>query len=183
MAISAVPIRNQDGATAIANWYNQTAAPEFDVFRSNVPTDDISNQVLWANFTPSTAIANDGSNSALWQACSLSCQGKQFNLQLLLPPGSMFNAGLINKRAGLNDATTNLPKADGAGGKNSGGWANILPILIRPATYAEALYAVATTGIGTGVGALGANGNPGLLIFDSTQGVLTFQDIFNAWGS
>src|ERR1051326_8291721 len=89
-----------DGATAIAGWYNQIASPEFFAFRSNIPNTDIFNQILWANYTPSAA----PDSTVTWSNQSLACQGKQFNLQMLLQPGGLFNAGLPNLRTGLKDA-------------------------------------------------------------------------------
>ena len=171
---------NDDANDAIAQWYSAIASPDFFVFRSNVPANEISDQVTWANYTPQDAIAADGSNAAVWQARSLACQGKQFNLQLLLPSGQLFNAGRINLRAGLNDATTALPSgANGA--SRSGGWTGILAILRRQALRIEKLFAVQTSGVGvTGGDALGATTNPALLVY---EGTVSYQDIGNARAS
>lgn len=177
-AISAVPV-SPDNGIQVAAWYNLPTAA-FNVFRSNVPIAEITNQVVWANYTPAPA----PDTSVQWSNCSLACQGKQFNLQLLLPPGSVFNAGLVNLRAGLNDATTNLPSGTPLGTTKTGGWSAILPILRRLASNIEKLFAVATTGVGTtGTDALGATTNPGLLVFDSSVAPLTGNDVLNAWNS
>lgn len=156
-----------DANDAIANWYSAIASPDFFVFRSNIPANEISDQVTWANYTPQDAIASDGSNAAVWHARSLACQGKQFNLQLLLPSGQLFNAGRINLRAGLNDATTALPSgANGA--SRSGGWTGILAILRRQALRVEKLFAVQTSGVGvTGGDPLGGTTNPALLVVEN----------------
>lgn len=161
-----------DGNFAVAALYNALQSPDFFVFRSNVPTAEIFDQVTWANYTPQDA----PDTTVQWSNRSLACQGKQFNLQILLQGQSSFNAGRINIRAGLNDATTNLPSG-ASGASRSGGWTGILAILRRQATRAEKLFSVATTGVGTGTGALGATGNPGLLVF---EGTVSPSDVENA---
>jgi hypothetical protein len=85
----------------------------------------------------------------------------------------------VNLRAGLNDATTNVAGGTPLGALVSGGWGGILPILRRQATLLESLFAVVTTGVGTGVGALGATGNPGLLVL---EGAITAQNVADIRG-
>ncbi len=160
---------NDDGAFAIAALYNQPASPDFFVFRADVPASEIFDQVTWANFTPADA----PDNTVTWSNRSLACQGKQFNLQIMLQGQPSFNAGRVQLRAGLNDATTNLPSGT-SGASRSGGWTGILPILRRLAKRGEKIFAVATTGVGTGTGALGATGNPGLMVF---EGDITIGDV------
>lgn len=155
---------NSDGAVEIAKRLNLDASPDFNVFRSSVSAAEIFDQVTWANYTPQ----DTPDNTVTWSNRSLACQGKQFNLQILLQSQAAFNAGRIQLRAGLNDATTNLPSG-ASGASRSGGWAGILPILRRKATRAEKLFAVQTSGVGVNAGdALGATTNPGLLGFDGT---------------
>lgn len=176
VAIKDMPV-NDDAAFAIAAWYSAIATPDFFVFRSNVATQELFDQITWANYTPQDAIASDGSNSALWTARSMACQGKQFNLQILLQGQSSFNAGRITQRAGLNDATTNLPSG-ASGASRSGGWTAILPILRRQAVRIEKLFAVQTSGVGvTNTDALGATTNPALLVF---EGSISYQDVAQA---
>lgn len=159
-----------DANFAVASWYSQVASPDFFVFRSNVPTAEIFDQVTWANFTP----ADVPDNTVVWSNRSLACQGKQFNLQILLQGQGSFNAGRITQRAGLNDATTNLPSGAG-GASRSGGWATILNILRRQALRIEKLFAVQTSGVGVNAGdALGATTNPALLVF---EGIVSGTDI------
>lgn len=161
---------SDDGANDIMLAYNAPAAPAFNVFRTNVPIVDIRDKVTWQNFTP--ADAPDA--TVIWTNRALECQGKQFNLQLLFGTGLTFDASKINLRAGLNDATTNIPA--GAGGAAvSGGWNNILPILRRLATRAEHLFAGQTSGVGvTGTDPLGATTNPALMGF---EGAVTLDDV------
>lgn len=164
---------NDDGAYAIAALYNATASPDFFVFRSDVPSSEIFDQVTWANYTPQDA----ADNTVTWSNRSLACQGEQFNLQIMLQGQPSFNAGRVQLRAGLNDATTNLPSG-ASGASRSGGWTGILAILRRKATRGEKLFSVATTGVGTGTGALGATGNPGLLV---VEGQITPGDVAAAF--
>jgi len=181
--VTGVPIQiknvlnNQDNNAEIANWYNKTHA-DFNVFRSNVPIEDIWDNVTGANYTPSDAIT--GANSSQWSACSLACQGKQFNLQLLMANRATFNAGKIKQRTTLNDATQNLP-AGAAFALVSGGWSNILIILRRLAKNIEKLFAVQTSGVGVNSGdALGTTTNPALLVF---EGLVSGDDITSARNS
>src|SRR4029079_2606190 len=79
VTISAMP-NDSDANDAIAKWYSAIATPDFFVFRTNVPAAEIFDQVTWANYTP--ADAPDA--TVAWSNRSLACQGKQFNLQILL---------------------------------------------------------------------------------------------------
>lgn len=189
VAINAVP-HGADNAQQIANWYNQDAAGPFLVFNSAVPNASVFNQVLFANYTPSDAITS--ANAAQWTAASMACQGKQFNLQIMLQPGGTFNAGLLNLRKGLKDAMTVLPTGAGFASQD-GGWnasLNSAPCaLTRNGSNAEKLFAVATTGpLAAGTAALGTGGaqgtaNVALLVFDGSQAPLAGQDVVNAWNS
>lgn len=161
-----------DANFAIAFWYNQAASPAFHVLRTDVGVDEILDQVTWPNFTPADA----PDNTVTYQNRAILLQTKQMNLQLMLQGRSSFDASRTTLRAGLNDATTNLPSGP-AGASRSGGWANILPVLRRPATNAEKLFAVAASGVGTGVGALGETTNPALMTF---QGAVSLDDVESA---
>jgi hypothetical protein len=138
------------------------ASPAFHVLRTDVLASEIFDQITWANYTPADA----ADSTVIWSNRSLACQGKQFNLQIMLQGQPVFNATKILLRAGLNDATTNLPS--GAGGiSRSGGWAAILVILRRQANVFEKLFAIQTSGVGVNAGdALGATTNPALLVFE-----------------
>ena len=154
-----------DGSDAIAALYNAAAAPAFTVWRTTTPIADIENAIAWPNFTPSDT--PDGTQ--LWMNRALACQGKQFNLQIMIQGKAAISSGRANIRAGLQDATTNIPS--GAGGAPlTGGWLAIKPAMTRPATRIERLFA---TGTGTA-------GNPGDLGF---EGKVTYQDIEQARNS
>lgn len=172
--INALPA-GTDAADAIAKWYNETASPEYWVWRTNVPTVEIHEQVTWSNFTPSDTVT--AVNAEQWTACSMACQGKQFNLQIMLQsPRGVFNASKSTLRGGLNDATTNLPS--GASFANrSGGWANILPILRRTATRLEQLFGVAGSGVGNNGGdPRGATTNPDVMTAEGTVSYLQVEE-------
>lgn len=161
--INAIP-NDSGGNATIAGWYSQVASPDFNVLRSNVPTDDIYDAITWANYTPQDV----PDNTVTYQNRAMLCQTKQINLQLLLQGRTTFNAGKLTQRSGLNDATTNLPSG-ASGASRSGGWTAILPILRRLALRIEKLFAVQTSGVGVvNAGDLGATTNPALLIYEGT---------------
>lgn len=176
VAVSAVP-NSSDGNATVAGWYNQIATGPFLVFRTNAPNSDIFNQILFANYTPVDAIT--GANAAQWTACSMACQGKQFNLQIMVQPGGNVNAGLVNVRKGLKDAMTALPTGTSFASQD-GGWnatLNTTPnVLTRSATFAEKLFAVVTSGpLAGGTAALGTGGVQGT----SNVAALVFEGSIN----
>jgi hypothetical protein len=137
---NAAGVQDEEAAALL----NAPAAPDYYVWRRDVPAVDIFDKVVFANYTP-----NDSPTETLiYNNRALLAQTKQLNMQLLLQNRVTFDASKTNLRTALNDATTNLPT--GANGVNrSGGWSAILPILSRKATVGEKLYAV-DDGAGTG---------------------------------
>jgi hypothetical protein len=137
--LNAIP-KTSDGFVAIAAAYNLAAAPNFLVYRTNVPVQDIYDQIVWANLTPTDA--PDGTQ--LWLNRAMHCQGKQFNVQIILQGQTVINAAKANVRAGLQDALTNVPS--GANGTTvSAGWVGVRDnALTRTATRGEKLFATAT---------------------------------------
>jgi len=130
---------NADGNFEIARLYNLMAVPDYYVWSSNVQIADIMDAIMWANFTP--ADAADGTQT--WTNRSLSCQGKQFNLQTMLVGRSSIDATKANIRGGLQDAMTALPSGPG-GANRSGGWATVLLTLSRKARRVEKVLAAGT---------------------------------------
>jgi hypothetical protein len=124
----------------------------------------------------------------------MACQGKQFNLQIMIQPGGTFDANRVNLRKGLKDAMTTVPSA-ASFATQDGGWntsLNTCPnVLTRSATIFESLFAVATTGpLAAGSGSLGAGGLQGTANVASPatdaaggylQGTITADDILNIW--
>lgn len=130
-----------DGNDAIANLYNAPASPAFYVWRTNVPTAEVFDQVQWAKLTP----ADSPDGTLAWQCRSLACQGKQFNLQTILTGRDYIDASKPNIRSGFQDALTGVPS--GAGGvTQAAGWVALQQALSRKATRLEKLLA---TGAGT----------------------------------
>lgn len=162
-------------------------ASTYSIIRTDAPTLDIENAILWANYTPSAAIS-----IANAQIAALYCQNKQINLQLLIqrPNQTAFDATRANNVAGLKDATTALPsKSDLT--NQTGGWTQgtgqttTVPMaLCRLATFVEKLFATPNTtqvpqlfdgtsaaGTAPSTGGVGA---PGLLTY---QGPCNTDDV------
>lgn len=129
---------NLDG---LALYMNSATAPTFNVYRSAVPVQDITDAVTWANYTP----ADTPDGTQLWLNRATAAQGKQFNLQtLLLAASGYLNAAKVNIRAGLQDATQSLPTGSN-GASVSAGWVLIRDTtLARAATRFEKVYATTT---------------------------------------
>lgn len=162
-----------NGDVQIAALYNALAVADFFVYRSNVPVQDIYDQITWANLTPVDPVPTDTAlNAAIWQARSLACQGKQFNVQIILQGQNTINAAKINVRAGLQDALTNVPS--GAGGALiSGGWVGVRDnALARKALRIEKLFA--TVG-GAFDGTTAAKS--GTLVFEGTVSAQQISDV------
>ena len=119
----------------------------FFVYKSDVKVQDIYDQITWANLTPADAPtdtvtpANDTAITlARWHNRSLACQGKQFNLQIILQGQNLIDARKANVRAGLQDALTNIPSG-ASGAPISAGWVAVRDnVLTRKATRAEKLF-------------------------------------------
>jgi hypothetical protein len=54
--LSAFP-NNTDGNIAIADFYNLLATPTFFVWRTDVPTRDVKNAIVWTEYIGSTSVA------------------------------------------------------------------------------------------------------------------------------
>lgn len=121
--------------------YNADAAPDFIVWKNQVRTEDIFDSITWSALTPLDT--PDGSQD--WANRSLACQGKQFNLQIILTGRQSISGSKTAVRAGLQDALTNVPSGT-AGALVNAGWAAVKAALSRKATRGEKLFA---TGAGT----------------------------------
>jgi len=163
--LSSFPM-NADGHVAVAQALNQPASPTFYVYRTDIPVQEVFDQVQWSKLTPADAIPTDTAlNAAIWQSRSLACQGKQFNLQTLLMGQATINGAKANVRAGLQDALTNVPSA-ASGATQAAGWVGVRDsVLARAATVAEKAL---------------ATGNGGTAATAATmtfEGALTAQDV------
>ena len=168
-AIDADPVLVQaisaGSVNVVVDAFNAPASTDFTVWKTSVRTENVFDAISWSALTP----ADTPNGTAAYTNRFLACQGKQFNLQIMIQGKAAISSGRANIRAGLQDATTNIPS--GAGGAPlTGGWLAIKPAMTRPATRIERLFA---TGTGTA-------GNPGDLGF---EGKVTYQDIEQARNS
>ncbi len=156
-----------DGNVNLAAALNLQASPVFWVWSKNVSLTEIKDAIIWANLTP--ADAPDGTQA--WANRSLQCQGKQFNLQLLLPQaggfGATVDASNVNFRAGLQDALTGVRSAAG-GGSQTAGWSAVQQVLARRASEVEKLLSDPALGSG------GTRATSATLVF---AGVITDNDV------
>jgi hypothetical protein len=134
-----------DGNYEVARLLNLAAVPAFVVWNPTAPLDKVQEAVTWANLTPTDA----ADSSQLWQNRSDVCQGKQFNLQMLLTrPSGTIRGDLSRVRTGLQDALTNVPSGTG-GALQDAGWggaSGVRGALLRDALLVEKVFA---TGTGT----------------------------------
>lgn len=196
--VKLVPQGNdQDGAAAVAAFYNQLAAGPFLLFNTAVTAQVIGDNVLFANYNVINSVPPD--STQLYMNCTEACVAKSVTLQNLLlvvqSSGGLFNAARPTLRKGLKDATSNIPGGSPLPTNIDGGWTTSIGtapgILTRSATIFEALFAVASTGpLAGGTGALGSGGIQGVAnvavpATDSVggylQGNLTGQDILAIW--
>lgn len=138
VAINTLP-QNGDTSFDIAKWYNGLASPAFYVYRNNIPVQEVYNQIDWNKLTPSDA----PDTTQQWLNRAMQCQGKQFNLQIILQGQNLIDATKANIRAGLQDALTNVPSGV-SGATVSAGWVPVRDSLYTQATYAEKLFATGT---------------------------------------
>ena len=161
VAVQNVP-STPDGNATLAGWYNQIAVPDFVVWR-NLPMDTILSLITYAAMTPADAVPSVttlGSNPTsaqqatydnqiatlgIWRARSLSCQGKQFNLQNLTIGRTSAPMKQANYRAALQDCLTNLP-AGASGASIAANWVGVRDAAKFLALYSEKVFA---TGTGT----------------------------------
>ena len=135
---------NGDGWFDLARALNAEAAPTFWVWSTNVDVQSIRAAVVWSNLTP--ADVPDGTQA--WANRSLQCQGKQFNLQMIVPFTGALNASDVNLRNGLQDALQGV--RSGAGGvSQDAGWPAVRNTLARRARYGEQILADTTNGNGS----------------------------------
>lgn len=134
---------NGDGWYDLARALSQEAAPTFWVWSTAADVGLVRAAVTWARLTP--ADAPDGTQQ--WANRSLQCQGKQFNLQMLIPFNGTINGADENLRAGLQDALQGV--RSGVGGvAQDAGWAAVRNVLARKARYIEQILADTAAGNG-----------------------------------
>lgn len=139
------------------------AASTAIVWRTSVPVDEITNQINWAALTP--ADAPDGTQT--WANRSLTCQGKQFNLQLIIAGRGEIPGSLSNVRLGLQDALTGIPSGVG-GATQAANWTGVRDAMKRVATVGENVFATGTK----------TQATPGLLV---VEGQFDRDIVENTW--
>lgn len=158
-----------DGWFDLAVVLNGLATPTFWVWSTNADVGVIRAAVTWANLTP--ADVPDGTQQ--WANRSLQCQGKQFNLQIILPFTGTINGADANLRAGLQDALQGV--RSGAGGSSQdAGWTNVRNALARRAKYIEKILADTAAGDGS------TRANAATMVF---EGNVTAADVMFARAS
>jgi hypothetical protein len=133
---------SSDAINKIIDKLGTLTVPNFKVWRTLTSVSDISDAIIWANFTPSNPSAGGGTDVTNWL---LACQGKQFNLQTLLSGREYVNTSKPNIRAGLQDALTQVPSGV-SGANKQAGWPAVQLVIQKVATNFERLFA---TGTGT----------------------------------
>ena len=136
----------------IKDYYNFQAPGALKVWRPDAGVNEIRGQITWANLTPTDVVPTPVIPSAptlaeqvagdVWRSRSLACQGKQFNLQMLLTaPTGLVPGDIATFRAGFQDALTGIPSG-AAGALLSGGWVGVRDnALQRLGTRFEVLFA------------------------------------------
>jgi hypothetical protein len=160
---------NSDGSSAIAALYNLPAVGPFFVWNTAVDVGLIYDAIVWANLTP-----NDlADTTQIWENRAMMCQLKQINLQIMLQGKATLNCSRANVRAGLNDALTAIPSGTN-GAPRAAGWTAVQPVLARPATRLEKLFA-------NTAGGNGATATTAALMV--VEGSIAYQDIDSARAS
>lgn len=141
-AINTLPNDNAGNAT-IAGWYNQTAAPDFYVWR-DLPMETVLGLITYAAMTPADAVPTTPDLSVqVYIARALACQGKQFNLQNLTIGRTTAPMKRTNYRAAMQDCLTNIPAgANGAG--IAANWTGVRDAAKSLARYVERILATGT---------------------------------------
>lgn len=173
-AINANPIwaaypMSGDGHFDLAVQLNKEAVPNFWVWSKNADVQAIRAAIVWANLTP--ADVPDGTQA--WANRSLQCQGKQFNIQNIVPFTGTLDASDVNLRNGLQDALQNVRSGVG-GASQDAGWSAVRSTLARKAKYIEKILADTALGDGS-TRTLSAN-----LVF---EGTITDADVMQARNS
>lgn len=141
--VAALSPRPSEANIRIAEWYNLAASPQFVVWR-DLPMESVLSLITYASMTPTDS--PDGTQT--WANRSLSCQGKQFNLQNLTIGRSTAPMKRTNYRSAMQDCLTGLPA--GAGGATiSANWVGVRDAAKFDATNGEKLFATGTGSAGS----------------------------------
>lgn len=150
---------NGDGNAAVAGWYNLIAAPDFTVWR-DLAMETVLDTITFASMTPADAVPTspvDPTAIAVWQARSLACQGKQFNLQNLTIGRTAAPMKRASYRAAMQDCLTGLP-AGASGALIAANWTGVRDAAKFLARNVEKLFATGT----------GSTASPANLVVEGT---------------
>lgn len=135
----------------IANFFNGNSAAA--AWRTDAPVNDLLDAITWSNYTPNDAVGAADTDPTLSRKIGwlLTVQTKQMNLQLMLQGRDRINCAPPNVRAGIRDATIQLPTGAGGAATSPGGasGATVLARCTRIATRAELALAAASQGSDT----------------------------------
>jgi hypothetical protein len=159
-AILADPVLNAhpnslDGAFAIALEVNKFPTPDFLVWMTNTPVQDVIDAVDGSRYTPSDAIPTTTIElSQIYQSRILACQTKQISFQTLVIGRDFINSSKANIRAWLRDSVIQVPAGANGAVLSPGGSSGVtaLTACLRKARIIEKLLSTgsATTGTVTG---------------------------------
>lgn len=139
-ALQTIFANSPNGAQAVADEYNKLATPDFYVWKSAVPTQDIFDAVQWDRYTPTDA----PDSTAVWLARAVAIRIKQENLQTFMFRDAI-DASKSGIRSGLRDAVIAVPSGASGANVSPGGasGATVLEVCRRLASRVEKLL---TTG-------------------------------------
>jgi hypothetical protein len=135
-----------DGRHVVAAYYSLLVSPDVYGWNKAASIEAILNALNYTNYTPNENPAQATEvNGQTWENRAMLVQIKQINLQLLLQGRTTFDATRANLRAGLQDATENLPTGNN-GAARTGGWAAIQLTLSRAMRRVEVVLRNAGAG-------------------------------------
>lgn len=137
----------------LKGYLNAISAPDFFVWRSATPADEINDSILWDRFTP----VDTPDALVLYTNRAMACSIRQMNLEIQLLGKDVVNTSKPNIRKCFQDALTDVPSGI-AGANRQAGWTAVKTVISRIATVAEKLSA---TGTGTAV-------SPADLVYEGT---------------
>lgn len=136
---SFVEARNNGQTPIMTAFFNGPSSPAHNVWRTDASVTGIIDAINWALYTPVDALSSSASQTNQL----LAIQTKQMNLQMMLQGRERIDASKSTLRAGLRDATIQVPAGSGGSAVSPGGAnaATVLAACIRNATRGERLFA------------------------------------------
>jgi hypothetical protein len=157
----------------LKTYLNATASPDFFVWRSATPADEINDSIQWDRLTPKDV----PDSLVLYTNRAMACSIRQMNLEIQLLGKNTVNTAKANIRKAFQDALTDVP-SDVGGANRQAGWAAVKNIISRPATVAEKLSAT-----GAGTAASPADLNYEGALSDSDASRISLNDDGSIWST